>query len=258
MSMSAGRRVARHLGDQLGMGRRGTAAPPRRRAPEPPPRRSGPGDQHRVPAPAAVGRDRHLGAGVDQRADPLRPHERLVHQRDHHRLRLGGQRRQTDPQGRAHPGRPVRIAHGHRAAHLRAWRRPARPPRDGSRPPPAAARRDRPAAPPGTPPAPWACRAGRPDPAASSSPATRRTPSHAGASCVDAALGVGQRPSRTAPAELDQLGGDRHRRLLRGAGARGRGRSASAAGPAPPRVSPASRSRASRSSWVRREPIAPT
>ena len=52
---------------------------------------------------------------------------------------------------------------------------------------------------------------------------------------VDAALGVGQRLAGAAPAELDQLGGDRHRRLLRRPGTRGRARSASAAGPAPPR-----------------------
>ena len=68
-------------------------------------------------------------------------------------------------------------------------------------------------------------------------------------------------PSRSpaaAPAAGDDLGGDADRGLLRACGRRGRGRSGWRAGRAPRRSSPASRSRASRSSWVRREPIAPT
>jgi hypothetical protein len=36
---------------------------------------------------------------------------------------------------------------------------------------------------------------------------------------VDAAGGLGERPAGTAPAELDELGRDRHRGLLWGAGA---------------------------------------
>ena len=67
-------------------------------------------------------------------------------------------------------------------------------------------------------------------------------------------------PSRSpdaAPAAGDDLGGDADRGLLRRAGAEVEpdraGQPASSSS-----VSPASRSRASRSSWVRREPIAPT
>ncbi len=92
------------------------------------------GDQHRVARLAVVGGDRHAGAGpvrADQPAHRLRSHQRLIHQRNHHRadpvgavgaeavvaLLAGaggilqaesGQRR---TQGRSHPGSPDRIVY---------------------------------------------------------------------------------------------------------------------------------------------------